>query len=303
MAIERVALYAPGDMGAAIGRVLVEHGVEVVCNLAERSRRTIGLAEKAGIRDTGDDLTAIDGSDLVLSILPPSRALPLAERLASAIGLAESRPIYVDLNALSPSTVVEIGEVVDQVGGPFLDGGIIGGPPRAGGTKGPRIYLSGDPDLVDVAMGLRACGLDAQAVPGGVGAASALKMCYAAITKGLTAIATQSLTAARAYGIDRELSRELAASQRLLLDRFERSLPDMAPKAYRWVGEMEEIARTFNDIGVDPRTFLGAAATYDMVGRTPLADETPEHRTIGLTAEEVAAILVRALRPPSSDEG
>ena len=301
MTIERVALYAPGDMGHAIGRVMVENGIDVVTNLADRSLRTMELADKAGIRDVADDLAAIDGSDVVLSILPPSHALPLAERLASAIGLAERRPIYVDLNAIAPASAVEVGETIDAVGGPFLDGGIIGGPPRSGRGGGPRIYISGDEDLVERVLGLRQAGLDVRAVSGGVGAASALKMCYAAITKGLTAIATQSMTAARAYGVEADLAKELAASQRMLLDRFDRSLPDMAPKAYRWVGEMEEIARAFATIGLDPQTFLGAAALYEMVGRTALGDEVPEKRTIGFTADEVARILARALVPPDPD--
>lgn len=296
--IERVALYAPGDMGHAIGRVMVEHGIDVVTNLADRSIRTMDLAESAGIRDVADDLAAVEGSDLLLSILPPSQALPLAERLASAIGLAERRPIYVDLNAIAPASVVEVGEVIDAVGGPFVDGGIIGGPPRPGRGASPRLYISGEAELVEAVMSLRVTGLDVRTVEGGVGAASALKMTYAAITKGITAIATQSLTAARAYGVDEDLTRELAASQRVLLDRFDRSLPDMAPKAHRWVGEMEEIARTLADIGLDPATFLGAAAIYDLVSTTELGSETPEKRTLGFTASEVADILARSLEPP-----
>lgn len=298
MTIERVALFAPGDMGHAIGRVMVQHGIDVVTNLADRSLRTMELAEKAGIRDVADDLAAVDGSDLLLSILPPAGAVPLAERLASAIGLAERRPVYVDLNAIAPATAVQVGETIDAVGGPFVDGGIVGGPPRAGGSGSPRLYVSGDPELVAVVLELRMAGLEVRAVEGGVGAASAVKMCYAAITKGLTAIATQAMTAARAYGVDRDLAKELAASQRMLLDRFDRGLPDMAPKAYRWVGEMEEIARSFADIGLDPRMFLGAAALYDMVAGTELGEEVPERRTIGFTAVEVAEILSRALEPP-----
>src|SRR3546814_11877842 len=95
-------------------------------------------------------------------------------------------------------------------------------------------------------------------------------MCYAAVTKGLTALATVSLAAARAYGVDRELAAEMAASQRMLSDRFERALPDMAPKAVRWVGEMEEVGRPVPAVGIDPKLSLRAAYSH-----RPVPDPSP----------------------------
>lgn len=295
MTIERVAIFAPGDMGHAIARVLIANGIQVTTNLADRSDRTRELAQLAGVTDRGDDVAAVDGADVLFSILPPALALELAQRLASALGMARAKPIYVDLNAIAPATAVEIGEVIEGVGVPFVDGGIIGGPPKSLTGMGPRLYVSGHEDDVSRVAELREFGLDMRPVPGGVGAASALKMSYAAVTKGLTAVATQSLAAAKAYGVDRELDAEMVASLRILRERFDRSLPDMAPKAYRWVGEMEEIARTFADIGLDPRLFEGAAETYRLVGGTALGQESPEHRTIGFTADEVAEIVAGAL--------
>lgn len=295
MAIQTVAIFAPGDMGHAVGRVLVEHGVRVTTNLADRSPRTVRLAKAAGIRDAGEDVEAVDGADVVLSILPPDQAVELATRLASAIAAVRRKPLYIDLNAVAPATAVEAAEIIDSVGGPFLDGGIVGPPPKAGRGLGPRIYVSGAPDAVAYALGLREVGLDVRVVPGGIGAASALKMCYAAITKGLTAIGTVSLATAKAYGVDRELSAELVASQRMLMDRFDRSLPSMGPKAYRWVGEMEEIARTVADVGLDPKIYLGAADIYRLVAATALGQETPEERSVGFTADEVAELVAGAL--------
>lgn len=295
MTIETVAIFTPGDMGHAIGRVLTDNGVRVLTNLADRSPRTQELAAAAGIEDAGDDVAAVDGADVLLSILPPSSAMELANRLASALATAASKPVYVDLNAIAPSTSVEIGELIESVGVPYVDGGIIGAPPRRGGGVSPRLYISGHAEDVARVMGLAELGLDMRAVHGGVGAASALKMAYAAITKGVTAIATQALSGAKAYGIDRELAAEMAASQRVMRERFERGLPSMAPKAYRWIGEMEEIARTFADIGLDPKLFLGAAETYRLVASTALGQETPENRTIGLTADEIAEIVASAL--------
>lgn len=303
MAMRTVAIFAPGDMGHAIGRVLVDSGLRVTTNLADRSPRTQRLAEAAGIVDAGGDVEAIESADIVLSVLPPDQAVDMATRLASALAACDEKPLYIDLNAVAPATAVEAAEIIDSVGGPFLDGGIVGPPPRPGHSLGPRIYISGASDAVQFALGLRRHGLDIRVVPGGVGAASALKMCYAAVTKGLTALATVSLSAAKAYGIDRELAAEMAASQRMLSDRFDRSLPDMAPKAYRWVGEMEEIARTVADVGLDPKLFLGAADIYRLVTATQLGQEIPEERTIGLTADEVAEIVAGALESGMPAEG
>lgn len=303
MVIHRVAIFAPGDMGHAIGRVLVDNGVHVATNLADRSPRTVRLASIAGIEDAGDDVSAIDGADIVLSILPPDQAVDMATRLASALAEVRQKPLYIDLNAVAPATAVEAAEIIDSVGAAFLDGGIVGPPPKPGRGIGPRLYISGAADAVQYALGLRECGLDVRPVPGGVGAASALKMCYAAVTKGLTALATVSLAAAKAYGIDRELAAEMVASQRVLSDRFERALPDMAPKAYRWIGEMEEVARTVADVGLDPKLFLGAADIYRLVTATALGQESPEERSIGFTADEVAAIVASALEAGMPAEG
>ncbi len=303
MTIRTVAIFAPGDMGHAIGRVLVDRGVRVTTNLADRSLRTVRLASAAGIIDAGEDVAAIDGADIVLSVLPPDQAVDMATRLASAIGEVRRKPLYIDLNAVAPATAVEAAEIVDSVGGPFLDGGIVGPPPKPGRSLGPRLYVSGAADAVRFALDLREFGLDVRAVPGGIGAASALKMCYAAVTKGLTALGTVSLAAAKAYGVDRELAAEMAASQRMLSDRFERSLPDMAPKAYRWVGEMEEVARTVADVGLDPKLFLGAADIYRLVTATALGQEVPEDRSIGFTADEVAGIVAGALEAGMPADG
>ncbi len=303
MALRTVAVFAPGDMGHAIGRVLVDSGLRVTTNLADRSPRTQRLAKSAGIVDTGGDVEAIESADIVLSVLPPDQAVDMAIRLASALAAVDQKPLYIDLNAVAPANAVEAAEIIHSVGGPFLDGGIVGPPPRPGRSLGPRIYISGAADAVEFALGLRRHGLDIRVVPGGVGAASALKMCYAAVTKGLTALATVSLSAAKAYGIDRELAAEMAASQRMLSDRFDRALPDMAPKAYRWIGEMEEIARTVADVGLDPKLFLGAADVYRLVTATALGQETPEDRSVGLTADEVAEIVAGALESGMPAEG
>jgi 3-hydroxyisobutyrate dehydrogenase-like beta-hydroxyacid dehydrogenase len=291
-----VAILAPGDMGHDVGRVLHEHGVRVVTALAGRSARTAALAAKAGIADLGDDRALVEASDMLLSILPPDRAVALAERIAAAVRATGKTLLYVDCNAVAPATARRIGEIVTAAGARFVDAGIIGAPPRPG-AEHPRFYASGA-DAAAFAR-LAAHGLDIRVIGAEPGQASALKMCYAAMTKGVTAIQTQAFVAGRALGVEAALREEMLLSQAAMLKRAEAAVPGMPPKAYRWVGEMEEIAATFGATGQSPRLFEGVADLYRFVEATPLGRETPEERSRGQTLDDVVAVLAEALgRPP-----
>lgn len=309
--IRTVAVMSPGDMGHAIGAALRRGGLRVITCLRGRSPRTRDLAEQAGIEDVAGDEALVEQADVLLSVLVPAEALGLAERLAAAIRTthgtraahhARGGLLYADLNAISPQTARRIGAIVSAAGARFVDGGIIGGPPRQG-SAGPRIYLSGEHALA--LLPLRDAGLDvrpmgrgiggATGTGGEIGQASGLKMCYAALTKGLTALGTELLVAARAMGLSEPLRTELAASQAALLQTLERGLPGMPPKAYRWVGEMEEIAATFGALGLPPGLMAGAADLYRLVERSPLGAETPEARTRGQTAADVVETLAATL--------
>jgi 3-hydroxyisobutyrate dehydrogenase-like beta-hydroxyacid dehydrogenase len=198
-----------------------------------------------------DEKDLIAGADFFLSILPPGEAVALARRLAPALSALDKKPVYVDCNAVSPQTAQEIAGIVEAAGADFVDGGIIGGPPREG-YKGPGIYASGP--AVGTTRVLRDYGLDWRVIDGSVGAASGLKMSYAGITKGTTAIAAAMLLGAARFGCGEALIAELSASQPDLLKRMRGSIPGMYDKAYRWVGEMEEIS-----------DFLGASPpSHDM---------------------------------------
>ena len=140
MAKPVVAVIAPGNMGAGVGARLAENGVNVLTSLEGRSEASRTRAAKAGM--TGATDPEIAAADIVLSIVPPGEALPLAERLAPALRAANAKPVYVDCNAVSPQTAGRVAAVIEQTGSPFVDGGIIGGPPRAG-YDGPVIYVSG----------------------------------------------------------------------------------------------------------------------------------------------------------------
>ena len=232
-----VAVVAQGAMGAGIGGRLVERGLRVVTSLAGRSEASAKRAAAAGMVPVTDAEMA--KADYFLSILPPSDAMGLAERMAKLIGPSNHKPIYVDCNAVSPPTKVEIGNVIIEAGAPFVDGSIIGGPPKAG-YDGPAIYASGSDASRFVP--LNDFGLVVRVIEGPVGAASAMKMSYAGITKGFTALGAMMLLAATRGGVAEGLRMELEHSQPALLPWLQRAIPAMYSKAYRFVGEMEEIA-------------------------------------------------------------
>ncbi|QQN61538.1 NAD(P)-dependent oxidoreductase [Bradyrhizobium diazoefficiens] len=232
-----IAILAPGAMGSAVARRLTENGARVLTSLKGRSEATLKRAADAGIVGAEDD--AIAGADIILSIVPPGEAVALAERLAALIVRRANKPVVVDCNAVNVDTVKRIEEIIGSAQAPFVDGGIIGFPPQPGG-KSPAFYMSGE-HAKDVAV-LKDFGLDIRIVEGPVGAASALKMSYAGIVKGLAGIGSAMVIAATKAGAADALRDELALSQPAILARLEVALPDMIPKAYRWVAEMREIS-------------------------------------------------------------
>jgi 3-hydroxyisobutyrate dehydrogenase-like beta-hydroxyacid dehydrogenase len=158
--------------------------------------------------------------------------------MAPALTALAKKPVYVDCNAVSPQTVERIAAIVAPTGADFVDAGIIGGPPREGYS--PAIYAAG-PAVAKTAA-VRDWGIDWRPIDGPIGAASGLKMSYAGITKGSTAIAAAMLLGAARFGCGEALIAELSKSQPDMLKRMRGSIPGMYDKAYRWVGEMEEIS-------------------------------------------------------------
>jgi 3-hydroxyisobutyrate dehydrogenase-like beta-hydroxyacid dehydrogenase len=253
-----VAVIAPGAMGAAVGKRLVDNGVTVLTSLEGRSEETRGRALAAGMSAAKDD--EIARADFILSILPPGDALSLAQRFVPALRASNAKPVYVDCNAINPKTVDRVAAVIAPTECPFVDAGIIGQPPKPG-DAGPRIYASGAA-APRVAV-LRDYGLDIRVLDGALSAASALKMSYAGITKGTQAIGAAMMLAAMRTGTADSLMAELQLSQKEMLTWLKRQLSMMPPKAYRWVAEMEEIA---GFVGEDPTArdlYEGAAEFYE----------------------------------------
>ena len=251
-----VGIIAQGQMGSAVGKRLTDHGVTVLTSLEGRSFASIKRAQSAGMKAVSLDTVA--HADIILSIVPPGDAEALAQKLATFLAQSQ-KPIYVDCNAVSPETVKRIANILEPTGCRFVDAGIIGGPPKAN-YDGPTFYLSGA-DAADVAV-LSDFGLSCKIVDGPIGAASALKMSYAGITKGLTALASIMLLAAARAGTADALKRELEQSQPQLLAWFARQVPSMFDKAYRWVAEMEEIAAFVGDDPSGEQLFHATAELY-----------------------------------------
>lgn len=272
-----VAVIAQGAMGAGIGRRLAENGVPVLTCFDGRSEASRRRAEAAGMRAM--DLPGLAAAaDILLSVLPPAEAPGLARALAPHLSAAARKPVYADCNAVNPETVARIAEVVAPTGCGFVDGGIIGGPPRPDGYT-PVLYLSG-PEAGRLAV-LGRHGLDISVLDGPVGAASALKMSYAGITKGLVALSSAMMLAATRAGAAEGLHRELKRSQPQLLAWFGRMVPPMYDKAYRWVGEMEEIADFVRPDAEAAEVYRAIAGFY-----TRLAEDAagPNQSTAALSA-------------------
>jgi L-threonate 2-dehydrogenase len=255
-----VAVIAPGMMGAAVGKRLVDHGLKVLTSLKGRSAESTQRAKAAGMIAVGDE--EIAAGDFILSILPPGEAVALAQRFAPALTASNSKPVFVDCNAVSPRTVDRIAAAVAPTGSPFVDAGIIGAPPKPN-DAGPRFYASGE-EAPRFAK-LREFGLDVRVLGGPMSAASALKMSYAGITKGTQALVGAMLLAATRGGTADALFAELQGSQPQMLAWLKRNLSLMPPKAYRWVAEMHEIA---DFVGEDPSAhelYVGAAHFYEQI--------------------------------------
>jgi putative dehydrogenase len=250
----KIAVIAPGMMGAAVAQRLHACRATVAVTLEGRGAAT--AARATGLMQLPSETALAAWADVVLSILPPGDALALAQRLAPVLVPRGQKVIFADCNAVSPATARDVAAALPGIG--FVDIGIIGGPPR-GDDAGPRLYASGEdaPRLAELATR----GIDYRIIFGGIGAASALKMGYAGITKGITALGSAMALGATAAGAADALRAELAASQPEVLRYLQRSVPDMFGKAYRWVAEMEEISAFLGDLPATP-IYQGAAQLY-----------------------------------------
>jgi 3-hydroxyisobutyrate dehydrogenase-like beta-hydroxyacid dehydrogenase len=255
MTSHTIGVLHPGEMGVTVGASARAGGSRVLWASEGRSAQTLERAAAAGLEDAKTLASLVAASGVILSVCPPHSAVDLALHVA-AQGFSG---LYVDGNAVSPGTARDIGRIIERAGATFVDGGIIGPPARARGNT--RLYLSGE--QAGRITRLFAQGpLEAIALDGGPGAASALKMAYAAYTKGTAALLVSIRALAIRAGVDQALLDEWARSQPELGARSERAAGETARKAWRFTGEMAEIAATFDDAGLPDGFFRAAAEIY-----------------------------------------
>jgi 3-hydroxyisobutyrate dehydrogenase-like beta-hydroxyacid dehydrogenase len=246
-----IALFNPGEMGGGVGAGLVAGGHRVRCALSGRSAATRARAEKGRLEDAGTLEAAVRGADVVLSICPPLAALDLAR----AVAACRFKGLYIDANAVSPDTARKVGAAVESAGATFVDGGIVGAPPTA--ERPGKIVLSGA-KAQEAARLFEGSYTRATVIEGGIGAASAFKMCYAAWTKGTWLMLSSIYATAQKEGVEGALRAEWERTHPDLVKQLD--APSLNPaKAWRWLAEMQEMAATFESAGQPGGFALGGA--------------------------------------------
>lgn len=267
-----IGILSPGAMGGALGRAWQAGGARAVTTVAGRSKRTQALAEGLDWLDSIDAVVA--ESDIVVSVVPPAQVIPNAEQIAAAARAAGVRPVVADLNAVSLPTMDRVSEILAAAGCPVVDGSISGMPPTGSGA-GTRVYLSGEraAELTGVDSG----DLTSKVVGPRVGQASAIKMCTAAVYKGLTALMIQSLRTADTHGVAdlvvadwKAMMGTTDAPQRIAL---------AAAKSDRFPDEMREIAATQQAAGYGGALYEAIAEVFEGAYATALGELTPEQAT------------------------
>jgi 3-hydroxyisobutyrate dehydrogenase-like beta-hydroxyacid dehydrogenase len=248
-----IGLLQPGEMGAAIGTALVKSGRRVVWASPGRGDATRRRAAEAGLDDVGDVSAIAASADVIVSVCPPHAAVDVAMSVRGFTG------VYVDVNAISPTTSRQIAALIEGGGGRYVDGGIIGGPPKKRGDT--RLYLAGPyaPDIVHLFDGtLVMCSV----MEGDIGAASALKMAYAGWTKGRAALLLTMRSYARSVGVEEALLAEWRISRPTTEAEYDGALRSATAKGWRWAGEMDEIAESLGAVELPTGFHLAAAEVF-----------------------------------------
>ena len=287
-----IAVIAPGDMGGGVGQALTQAGHDVVTCLAGRGAASRARAERCGFRDLPDLDHVVSEASLVLSILPPASAIDFAGDVAAAMNRAGAQPTYMDCNAISPATTAKIAEIIGQAGANYIDCGIIGWPPGRGPVPS-RFYISG-PDLAP-ADALAVDGIALKSVGEAVGRASGIKMLYSGLNKGRFSLFATIATAAQAMGLLDELGEELRSSQSDTWKYLQTGISRLPADSERWWPEMEEIAETFEAVGVTGDFHRGASWMLRLMAATPLAAETRETIDQDRTLAETLRIFAEQL--------
>jgi 3-hydroxyisobutyrate dehydrogenase-like beta-hydroxyacid dehydrogenase len=277
---KRLGILHPGNMGISIAASALNSGCEVYWASQGRSAQTHERAERFDLQDAGSLAQLCETCPILVSVCPPHAAEEVADQVLDCGFVG----IYVDANAISPQRAIRIGEKMTASGLTCVDGGIIGGPAWEPGQT--WLYLSGKRSE-EVAVCFSAGPLETAVIGEAIGQASALKMCYAAWTKGSTALLCGILATAGRLGVWQDLERQWERNWPGFADETVDRVRGVTAKAWRFAGEMEEISTTFGEAGL-PGGFHAAAA--DLYRRMAGFKDAPSVPSL----EEVLAALIQS---------
>jgi 3-hydroxyisobutyrate dehydrogenase-like beta-hydroxyacid dehydrogenase len=282
MTAPHIAILHPGEMGISIAASAKNSGCEVYWSSEGRSAMTRERVAKVGLHETSTLAELCRRCTILVSVCPPHAA----ETVADDVLKSGFRGLYVDANAIAPQRAVKIGNTMSKAGVSFVDGGIIGFPAWKAHTT--CLYLSGL-RAAEAAECFSAGPLDTKLLGDEIGKASALKMCYAANTKGTVALLAAILTTAETLGVREALFEQWRRDDPGLPEQVQKRVLANAPKAWRFVGEMEEISRTFNEAGAPGEFHIGAADIYQRLARFKDSRTPP-------TIDEILAALTEGVK-------
>ena len=293
-----VAILYPGDMGHNVGRVLLEDGLFVITTLVGRSERTRQLTANAAVAVLPSMEAVVERADVVLSIIPPTAAKAVAADFVAAVHKTKRRPLFVDANAISPMTAQQVGEIISTSGAPYLDACIIG---PASNVRGRcTFYVSGlEATTFETQFGKS---LRTHVLGDRIGQASAFKMAFSGLNKGLTALLYELTAAGAEFGFLDELLHRYKALLPGVMEALEWLVPTYPMHAARRADEMAELAETLEHFGFSSVMARGTQDTLAAVGRLRLAERFPERGEHGWTMREVLDVLARegTLKKPAS---
>ncbi len=287
--MQTIGILYPGDMGHGVGRVLLEDGFTVVTTLVGRSDRTRRLSAHAGIVELDSMTEVVRRADMVLSIIPPTAAQTVATDFAEAVRETGRTPLFVDANAISPMTAQEVGSIIAPTGSPYLDACIVG---PARDVRGRCIFYVSGPQarLFEEPYGKS---LRTHLLGDRIGQASAFKMVFSGLNKGLAALLYELTAAARDFGFLDELLHRYKALLPGVMEALEWLVPTYPMHAARRADEMAELAETLEHYGFSSVMARGTQQTLGAVGQLRLAERDPERGEHGWTLRDVVDAIAR----------
>ena len=278
MDVQHIGVLHPGAMGISLAATARNSGHKTYWVSHQRSPQTRLRAEKQGLVEVQRIAELCEHCSVIVSVCPPHAALEVAEQMCNC----SFKGLYVDVNAISPQHVKQIEQLMSDVGIDFVDGGIIG--PPAWSPQTTWLYLSG-PSAGQASNCFSGGPLEVEVMGSEIGKASALKMCFAANSKGTTALLCAIMAAAERMGVREELENQWSRNGSDFARSTVNRIRKVTAKAWRFSGEMEEISSTFQAAGLPSGFHLAASDIYQRMARFKDAEDPPP-------IEEILAALL-----------